>query len=79
MLIVEFTVEPFVEGQPGPHVVEAVKAVESHGLSVDFGPFGSTFRIGSDALPEVIADLMRAAYARGATVVSVTVLPESQG
>lgn len=72
-LVVEFTVEPFVEGQPGPHVTQAVAAVEQHGLKVDFGPFGSSFSVGEDAMPQVIADMMRAAYANGATFVSVSV------
>ena len=26
VLTLEFTIEPFVEGQPGPHVLEAVAA-----------------------------------------------------
>ena len=37
MLTVEFTIEPFIEGSPGPHVTEAVAAVEAHGLSVENG------------------------------------------
>jgi len=71
-LVVEFTVEPFVEGQPGPHVKEAVAAVERHGLTVDFGPFGSTFVVDVQQMPIVVADMMRAAYDNGATFVSVT-------
>lgn len=73
LVVVEFTVEPFVEGKPGPHVTQAVAAVEQHGISVDFGPFGSTFSIDVDAMPGVIADMMRAAYSNGATFVSVSV------
>jgi uncharacterized protein YqgV (UPF0045/DUF77 family) len=73
MLVVEFTVEPFVEGKPGPHVTNAVAAVESHGIAVEFGPFGSVFRVGEATMPSVIADMMRAAYANGATFVSVSV------
>jgi uncharacterized protein YqgV (UPF0045/DUF77 family) len=73
MLVVEFTVEPFVEGKPGPHVTNAVAAVESHGIAVEFGPFGSVFRVGEAPMPTVIADMMRAAYANGATFVSVSV------
>lgn len=73
LLVVEFTVEPFVEGQPGPHVTQAVAAVEHHGVAVDFGPFGSTFTIDESAMPTVIGDMMRAAYANGATFVSVSV------
>jgi uncharacterized protein YqgV (UPF0045/DUF77 family) len=72
-LVVEFTVEPFVEGKPGPHVTSAVAAVEAHGIAVEFGPFGSVFRVGEATMPTVIADMMRAAYANGATFVSVSV------
>ena len=73
MLVVEFTVEPFVEGKPGPHVTGAVAAVEAHGIAVEFGPFGSVFRVGEATMPTVISDMMRAAYANGATFVSVSV------
>ena len=51
----------------------AVAAVERCGLSVDFGPFGSSFSVTKEQLPEVIAELMRAAYGNGATYVSVDV------
>jgi len=76
-VVVEFTVEPFVEGKPGPHVTQAVAAVESRGLTVDFGPFGSSFDVDVASMPGVVADLMRAAYANGATVVSVSVVRKS--
>jgi len=77
LLVVEFTVEPFVEGQPGPHVTNAVAAVEQHGVKVDFGPFGSTFTAPEAVTPTVVADMMRAAYAHGATFVSVSVARQS--
>jgi len=73
MLTVEFTIEPFVEAVPGPHVIAAVKAVEEYGLSVDFGPFGTSFAVPEDQVPEVVAALLRAAYANGATYVSVDI------
>ncbi|MGA1139289.1 MAG: hypothetical protein ACO38L_00830 [Ilumatobacteraceae bacterium] len=77
LLVVEFTVEPFVEGQPGPHVTNAVAAVEQHGVKVDFGPFGSTFTATEAVTPTIVADMMRAAYAHGATFVSVSVARQS--
>ena len=73
MLTVEFTIEPFIEGAPGAHVTAAVAAVEQRGLVVDFGPFGSSFTVSHDELPDAISDLMRAAYANGATFVSIDV------
>jgi uncharacterized protein YqgV (UPF0045/DUF77 family) len=72
-VVVEFTVEPFVEGQPGPHVTKAVAVVEQHGVTVDFGPFGSTFTASHEVMPAIVADLLREAYANGATFVSLSV------
>ncbi len=73
MLAVEFTIEPFVEGDPGAHVMAAVAAVEAHGIAVDFGPFGSIFSVDAESLPAVVADLLRVAYGNGATFVNVSV------
>ena len=73
MLTVEFTIEPFVEGDPGLHVTGAVAAVEAHGIAVDFGPFGSLFSVDAESLPTVVADLLRVAYGNGATFVTVSV------
>ncbi len=73
VLQLEFTVEPFVEGQPGPHVTAAVQAVERAGGSVEFGPFGSTCSAAADDMPHVIAELVRAAFANGASHVTMHV------
>ena len=73
MLLLEFTVEPFVEGHPGPHVTAAVEAVQGAGGSVEFGPFGSTCTAPSDTMPVVIAELVRAAFANGASHVTMHV------
>ena len=62
---IEFTVEPFVEGQPGPHVTSAVSAARALGVEVEFGPFGS----GCDANAEQSPDLID----NGATHVNVDV------
>lgn len=73
MLEVVFTVEPFVVGNPGPHVLAAVEAVRSSGAEVEFGPFGSTFSVAPDAVGSVVGALLDAAYANGATQVTVQV------
>jgi uncharacterized protein YqgV (UPF0045/DUF77 family) len=67
----EFTIEPFVEGQPGPHVTAAVAAAGAAGVDVEFGPFGSTCRADDDVMPELVAAITRAAFANGATHVSL--------
>ena len=70
-LRVEFTVEPFVEGSPGPHVEAALQAARGHGLDVDFGPFGSTIQGDDDVVLSAVDSLVRAAVGAGATRVSV--------
>ena len=70
---VEFTVEPFIEGQPGPHVLAAVSAVQALGFEVEFGPFASEFTGEDEVVASAIASLIREAYAHGASRVSVHV------
>lgn len=72
MLTLEFTIEPFVPGQPGPHVLQAVAAAEALGARVDFGPFGSTCTVPTDHAHEVASAVIAAAFANGATLVSLT-------
>jgi hypothetical protein len=69
----EFTIEPFVEGHPGPHVTAAVDAATAAGAEVEFGPFGSTCRADDELMPELVAAITRAAFANGATHVSLHV------
>lgn len=73
VLELEFTVEPFVDGAPGRHVIAAVQAVESAGLMVVFGPFGSSCTATDDEMPGVIAAMTEAAFAHGATNVAMNV------
>lgn len=73
MLQLEFTVEPFVEGQPGPHVTAAVRAVEAAGGTVEFGPFGTSCVLPEHTVPDAVAELLRAAFANGASHVSLHV------
>ena len=71
MLLLEFTIEPFHEGKPGPHVRAAVDAVEALGIEVEFGPFGSACRVGHDQVGEASGAILAAAFANGATHVSL--------
>lgn len=73
MLELEFTVEPFVEGHPGVHVTAAIEAATAAGATVDIGPFGSSCRVDDDVMPDVVAAITRAAFANGATHLSVHV------
>jgi uncharacterized protein YqgV (UPF0045/DUF77 family) len=75
----EFTIEPFVEGRPGPHVIKAIEAVEALGIAVEVGPFGSTCSAGDEAMPSVVATVTREAFAHGATHVSLHVSADEAG
>ena len=73
MAYVEFTIEPFVEGRPGPHVTAAIAAAEVRGLDVEVGPFGSSVVVDLAEVGSVIGAISDAAMANGATHVSVHV------
>ena len=67
----EFTIEPFVEGAPGPHVSAAVDAANDAGLEVEFGPFGTSVSGPDDAVLAALHAVLRAAIGAGATRVSL--------
>lgn len=71
MLLVEFTIEPFHEGNPGQHVRAAVEAAEALGATVDFGPFGSSCTVPEALAGAVSQAVISAAFANGATHVSL--------
>lgn len=70
-MVVEFTVEPFSEGAPGPHVRAAVDAAGTAGLNVEFGPFGTTVSGPDEVLLDAVDAIVRAAVLAGATRVSL--------
>lgn len=63
----EFLVEPFKEGEPGPHVDAVVRVLEDAGLVVEMGPFSTTVDGDLDVLVDVIRDVLRAGFEAGAT------------
>ena len=73
LVVVEFTIEPFVEGAPGPHVHAGLDAVRAAGFEPEVGPFGSTVRGELGAVSTAIVELLGAATAAGATRVSLQV------
>jgi hypothetical protein len=71
VLLIEFTIEPFVEGQPGPHVISAIEAAQALGYDIDFGPFGSSCSVPAAEAGQVARAVLDAAFANGATHVSL--------
>jgi len=70
-ITIEFTIEPFIEGALGVHVTEAIAAIEALGVSVEIGPFGSSLTVDSEIVGNVLSVLVRAAYANGATHITI--------
>jgi uncharacterized protein YqgV (UPF0045/DUF77 family) len=73
----EFTIEPFVEGAPGPHVSAAVAAAQAAGLEVEFGPFGTSVSGPDDAVLTALDSVLRAAVGAGATRVSLQLVSDT--
>ena len=71
MLLFEFTIEPFVEGQPGPHVTSAIAAAEALGVAAEVGPFGTACEVPIEQAGAVAQAIIAAAFANGATHVSL--------
>ncbi len=76
MAFVEFTIEPFVEGRPGPHVTAGIDAAREYDVDVEIGPFGSSCTVPVESVGALVAAVSDAALAHGATHVSVHVARE---
>ncbi len=72
-VIAEFTVEPFDEGSPGPHVVKAIDAAKASGVEVSVGPFGTRIQGTKDEIVGAVAAALDAGLSEGASRVTVTV------
>ncbi len=73
MVRIEFTIEPFVEGAPGEHVTAAIAAARRHDATVEIGPFGTVCEVADGATGPLVAGVVDAALAHGATHVSLHV------
>lgn len=69
----EFTIEPFAEGHPGPHVTGPTEALRALGYEVEFGPFGSTAIVPDDELGAAVALVAATAFEQGATHLNLDV------
>ncbi len=68
----EFTVEPFVDSKPGPHVKAAIAAASTDPeLVVDVGPFGTIVDGERDRVLSITQEILTAAFSTGASRVSL--------
>lgn len=71
---IEFVIEPFSEDAPGQHVMSGIRAMESSGLAVSMGPFGSTVSGTVHEVSGAIGAMVTAAANDGANRVLVEVV-----
>lgn len=69
----EMFVEPFVEAQPGPHVIAALDAFANGGVEHDLGALATTADGPIDDLVAAACEALRAAFAHGATAVQLRI------
>jgi uncharacterized protein YqgV (UPF0045/DUF77 family) len=73
-LIAEFSVEPFVPGAPGPHVVAALDAARNTGATIVVGPFGNEITAETEeTVLFALGEAIRAGLGAGATRVAAEV------
>ena len=69
----EFTIEPFVPANPGPHVTASIEVAETMAASVDVGPFGTTANGPAEHMGAIAAAVIDAAVSNGASRVSLQI------
>ena len=68
---IEFFVEPFSEGSPGPHVEAAVAAFNDLGIETEVGPFATTASGDVERAAQAVAVMVRDALQAGATRIAL--------
>jgi len=69
---VEFTVEPFREGQLGSHVDAALRSLRADGFEPEVGPFGNAVEGEAGPILDAVARAATASFEAGASGISVT-------
>ncbi len=76
---VDFTVEPFTDGELGPHVQAALAAARDSGFQLEVGPFGNSMSGPVDSVLAAASAAVEAAFRAGATGVAMTVTKQASG
>jgi uncharacterized protein YqgV (UPF0045/DUF77 family) len=76
---IEFTIEPFVEADPGAHVTAPVDALRERGIDVEIGPFGSSCEVADRHIGDVVATIARIAIEHGATHLNIDIEAAAEG
>lgn len=71
-LRIEFTIEPFIEGSPGPHVTAAIDSLRAAGFAPEIGPFGTAVEGYAPAVLDALARAAGAAFEQAAVSMTVS-------
>jgi uncharacterized protein YqgV (UPF0045/DUF77 family) len=69
----EFTTEPFVVGSIPEHAKAAEAEAKRHGLTTDFGPFGTSASGERNSVMKAIPDILNAAIEAGAKRITLQI------
>jgi uncharacterized protein YqgV (UPF0045/DUF77 family) len=69
---VEFTVEPFREGELGSHVAAALETLRSEGFDPEVGPFGNAVEGEASPLLQAVARAAASSFDAGASGITLT-------
>ena len=69
----EFTTEPFVVGSIPKHAKAAETEAQRHGLTTDFGPFGTSASGDRNSVMSAIPDILNAAIEAGAKRITLQI------
>jgi uncharacterized protein YqgV (UPF0045/DUF77 family) len=69
---VEFTVEPFRDGELGGHVEAALRSLSAEGFEPEVGPFGTAAEGEARPLLEALARAAAASFEAGASAITMT-------
>lgn len=72
-IYIEFFVEPFEEGAPGPHVEAAVAAFEDLDIPTEVGPFATTASGDPEQVARAVAAMIRESMRAGATRIALRI------
>ena len=72
MCRLEFLIEPFTEGNPGPHVLSSLETLRSSGLQVVLGPFGNMVEGDYETVTSLLPMFLKTALEGGASRILIS-------
>ena len=75
----EFLIEPFEEGKPGPHVLASLANLRHRGIAVTQGPFGNTVSGNCETIKNAVVAIVESAFQEGASRLLINLTQDAVG